>query len=129
MSHKKVLIIDDEPDVVVYLNAVLESNGYESFSANDIQYAMQLVKEVHPDLICLDIMIPKETGISFYVKLRKTKEFKNIPVIIISGIIETEKYNFRSYVKDVSIQPPECFMDKPIDVEKYIQKINELTHS
>jgi len=129
MSHKKVLIIDDEPDVVVYLSAVLESNGYKSYSANDIQYAMQLVKEVHPDLICLDIMIPKETGISFYVKLRKEKEFKNIPVIIISGIIETDKFNFRSFVKDVSIQPPECFMDKPIDVEKYIQKINELTHS
>ena len=128
MSHKKVLIIDDEPDVVVYLTAVLESNGYKSYSASDIQYAMQLVKEIHPDVICLDIMIPKETGISFYIKLRKIKEFKNIPVIIISGIIETEKFNFRSYVKDVSIQPPDCFMEKPIDVVNYIQKISELTH-
>ncbi len=129
MSSKKILIIDDEPDVVVYLTTVLESNGYESYSAGDIKSALQLVKEVHPDLICLDIMIPKETGISFYVKLRKEKEFNNVPVIIISGIIETEKFNFRSYVKDVSIQPPEYFMEKPIDVEKYIQKIKELTHS
>lgn len=127
MAMKKILIVDDEPDVVTYLGAVLESNGYESYSAGDIKTAMHLVKKIHPDLICLDIVMPNETGISFYIKLQQEKKFKNIPVIIISGIIESEKFNFRSYVKDESIQPPKCYMEKPINIKNFIQNIEKLT--
>jgi len=91
MSSKKILIIDDEPDVVTYLSAVLEANGYESFATGNIKTAMEQVKDIHPDLICLDIVMPQETGISFYTRLRQDKELKTIPVIIISGIVELSK--------------------------------------
>ena len=128
MASKKILIIDDEPDVVAYLKVVIESNGYEFYSADNIKSAEKLVKEIKPDLICLDIVMPKETGISFYIKIRRDKYLKNIPVIIISGIIEKEKFNFYSYVKDISVPPPECYMEKPINVETYLQRIQELTN-
>ncbi len=128
MSLKKILIVDDEPDVVAYLSAVLESNGYKAYSAGDIKSAMKFVKEILPDLICLDIVMPNETGISFYIKLQKEKEFKNIPVIIVSGIIESEKFNFRSYVKDESIKPPKCYMEKPVNIKSFIKNIEELTN-
>ena len=126
MSSKKILIIDDEPDVVTYLSAVLEANGYKSYATGDIKTAMEQVKDIHPDLICLDIVMPEETGISFYTRLRRENESKTTPVIIISGIVESEKFDFRTYTKDDSIPPPECYMEKPIDVEKYIQKVKEL---
>lgn len=71
--------------------------------------------------------MPKETGISFYIKLQREKEFKDIPVIIISGIIESEKFNFRSYVKDESISAPKFYMEKPIDVNNFIRNIKQLT--
>ena len=128
MSLKKILIVDDEPDVVAYLTAVLESNGYKSYPAINIKVAAQLVKEIHPDLICLDIVMPNETGISFYIKLQQDKKLKNIPVIIISGIIESEKFNFRSYVKDTTIHPPECYMEKPLDINNFISNVEKLTH-
>ena len=127
MAAKKILIVDDEPDVVAYLTAVLESNGYRSYSASDIKTAMEVVKKIHPDLICLDIVMPKETGISFYIKLQKENEFKSIPVMIISGIIESEKFNFRSYVKDESIPSPACYMEKPIDIKNFIWNIEQMT--
>ena len=127
MSSKKILIIDDEPDVVTYLSAVLEANGYKSYATGNIKTAMEQVKEIHPDLICLDIVMPEETGISFYTRLRQDKELKTIPVIIISGIVELEKFDFRTYTKDDSIPAPECYMEKPIDVEKYIKKVKQLT--
>ena len=127
MAAKKILIIDDEPDVVAYLTAVLESNGYKSYSAADIKKAMDLVQKVSPDLICLDIEMPKETGISLYIKLQQEKELKHIPVMIISGIIDSDKFNFRSYVKDESIPEPECFMEKPIDIKSFIWNIEQLT--
>ena len=127
MSPKKILIIDDEPDVAAYLTAVLESNGYRSYSAADIKTAMDLIQKVRPDLICLDIVMPKETGISLYIKLQQEKELKEIPVMIISGIIDSEKFNFRSYVKDDSIPEPQCYMEKPIDVNSFIWNIEQLT--
>ena len=127
MISKKILIIDDEPDVVTYLSAVLEANGYKSYATGNIKTAMEQVKEIHPDLICLDIVMPEETGISFYTRLRQDRELKTIPVIIISGIVELEKFDFRTYTKDDSIPAPECYMEKPIDVGKYIQKVKQLT--
>jgi len=126
MSSKKILIIDDEPDVAAYLSAVLEANGYKSYATSDIKTAMEQVMNLHPDLICLDIVMPDETGISFYSRLRQNNESKTTPVIIVSGIIDSEKFDFRTYVKDDSIPPPECFMEKPIDVDVYIQKVREL---
>jgi CheY-like chemotaxis protein len=128
MSLKKILIVDDEPDVVTYLTTVLKSNGYKSYSAANIKSAMQLTKEIHPDLICLDIVMPNETGISFYIKLQQDQKLKNIPVILISGIIESEKFNFRSYVKDTTISPPECYMEKPLDITNFISNVEKLTH-
>lgn len=127
MAAKKILIIDDEPDVVAYLTAVLKSGGYKPYSAGDIKAAMDLIKKVNPDLICLDIVMPKETGISFYIRLQQEKEFKHIPVMIISGIIDSDKFNFRSYVKDESIPEPECYMEKPIDIKNFIWNIEQLT--
>ena len=126
MLNKKILIVDDEPDVITYLTAVLESNGYNSFAVSDITLATDKVREIHPDLICLDIVMPGETGISFYSKLRKDKDFSHIPVIIISGVVETEKFDFKSYALDDSIPLPECYMEKPIDVNKFIEKVDEL---
>ena len=79
------------------------------------------------DLVCLDIMMPHETGISFFTKLRHEKDYQQIPVIIISGVVETEKFNFHSYVSDDSILPPESFMEKPINIKNFIAKIEQLT--
>jgi DNA-binding response OmpR family regulator len=124
---KRILIIDDEPDVITYLTAVLKANGYETFAISDIKMAMDSVKEVHPDLICLDIVMPHETGISFYSKLREDKSLSKIPVIIISGVVDTGKFDFHSYVADDSIPLPEECMEKPIDVENFIKKIEDLT--
>jgi CheY-like chemotaxis protein len=124
---KKILIIDDEPDVITYLTAVLTSNGYETFAISEVKNAMQYVKDFKPDLICLDIVMPHETGISFYSKLREDKCLSKIPVVIISGVVETGKFNFNSYAADDSLPQPECCMEKPIDVDNFIQKIENLT--
>ncbi len=127
MQKKRILIIDDEPDVITYLTAVLEANGYDSFAVSEIKNAMDKVREIRPNLICLDIVMPGETGISFYSRLRQEKIFDSIPVIIISGMVETEKFNFHSYISDDSVSKPECYIEKPINVDYFIQKVEELT--
>jgi CheY-like chemotaxis protein len=126
MNDKKILIIDDEPDVIMFLTAILEEHSYSVFSVSDIKKAMSSVEENKPDLICLDIMMPKETGISFYSKLRQENSISDIPVIIISGAIESGKFNFHSFVDDKSIPVPDGFLEKPIKVNEFINLVDTL---
>jgi len=124
---KKILIIEDEPDVMEYLKTVLQSNGYEALACSDIRRAHDMVSKERPDLICLDIMMPHETGISFYSKLKKDDEFADIPVIIVSGAIQQGEFDFRSMVSDCSIPPPDKYIEKPIVVDDFLDIIGELT--
>ena len=83
---KKILIIDDDPVIVKYLKAVFSDNGYATCSAGSSMEGLEVVKEEKPDLISLDLQMPGEWGPRFYRKLRKDKELKDIPVIVVSGI-------------------------------------------
>ena len=126
MKHKKILIIDDEPDVIAYLMTLLQANGYETFFDTNVKNGFELLHSVNPDLICLDIMMPQETGLSFYKRLRMSQEFNQIPVIIISGAIESGNFDFRTYIKDDSISAPEAYMEKPINIDAFIHKVYQL---
>jgi DNA-binding response OmpR family regulator len=83
---KKILIVDDDPIVVKYLTNIFNDNGYETFSASNGFEGEKMVHEVLPDLITLDLEMPEEWGPRFYRKIMKQKEFKTIPVIVISGL-------------------------------------------
>ncbi len=124
---KKVLIVEDEPDIAVYLATILRANGYLPVVAPDAQTALTMVHEIHPDLISLDIMMPKESGIVMYQRLKSDQDTMGIPVIIVSGVEQVGRFGFRSYVPDGSIPEPECFMEKPINVDEYVQAIRQLT--
>jgi len=82
---KKILIIDDDHVIVDYLQRLFTDNGYETFAAYDGLEANKVVKEIKPDLITLDLEMPKEWGPRFYRKLVQQKELKDTPVIVITG--------------------------------------------
>ena len=126
---KKILIVDDEADIATYLATILKANGYVPIVAPDPQTALSTVHEIHPDLISLDIMMPKESGIVMYQRLKNDQDTEDIPVIIVSGVEQEGRLDFRSYIPDESIPEPECFMEKPINVDEYIQTIRQLTSS
>ena len=122
---KKVLIIDDEPDVIKYLTEILKDNGYTTYSADVVELGMEILEKIKPDLVCLDIMMPKESGISMYVKIRKDERFKHIPVLIISGVVQENEFDFRSYVPDKSIPPPNYFFEKPISIARFMKIVDK----
>jgi twitching motility two-component system response regulator PilH len=126
---KKILIVDDESDITTYLAMVLKANGFVPTVARDAQVALDKTHEIQPDLISLDIMMPKESGIAMYKRLKDDPKTERIPVIIVSGVGQEGEFDFRSYVPDESIAEPECFMEKPIDVDEYIRTIRQLTSS
>ncbi len=87
---KKILIIDDDPNVVDYLEALFEDNGYTTFSAGDAKEGLEIAKREIPDLITLDIEMPGDWGPRFYRKMVQQKTLKNTPVIVISGLSGSE---------------------------------------
>ena len=122
MSSKKILIIDDEPDMVTHLSALFEDNGYITCSANDGEAGMKKVIHEKPDCITLDLVMPNETGVKFLKKIKSDSNLKNIPLIIVSGLAD-----FKTFIKKCKPVPePEGFIDKPVNEEAILAKVKEL---
>jgi len=119
----KILIVDDEKDVVTYLSAFLQDNGFETITAFDGKECFEIAKKEKPDLITLDITMPNESGVRAFRNLQESDETKNIPIIIITGV-SSEFKNFISTRKQVF--PPTAYFEKPINREELLAKIKEI---
>ncbi len=112
---KKILIIDDDQAIVKYLERFFKDNGYETITAYDGLEADDIVKKTTPDLITLDLEMPKEWGPRFYRKLSKNKSFRDIPVIVISGLPG----------RDHSIKKAVAFFGKPFEPDELLATVQE----
>jgi len=106
---KRILIIEDDPITLRYLETLFRDNGYETITATSSVEGLELVRKEMPDLISLDLQMPDEWGTRFYRKLRKDKTLKDIPIIVVSGIDG-----------DHAIKDAVAFVRKPFDPDKLI---------
>ena len=106
---KKILIIDDDPVIVDYLETLFKDNGYETCSATSSMEGLEVLHRERPDLITLDLQMPGEWGPRFYRKLRQDKELKDIPVIVVTGIDGSH-----------AIKDAVAFIQKPFDPDKLL---------
>ncbi len=83
---KRILIIDDDPNIQDYLDVLFKDNGYDTSIANDAREGLEMAKTDIPDLVTLDIEMPGEWGPRFYRHMTQDSKLKNIPVIVISGL-------------------------------------------
>ena len=121
--NRKILVVDDEPDVVRWLTILLENNGYTVVSAVDGSEGFSKAMSDKPGLIILDISMPKESGVKMYRKLHDFVETSNIPVIMLTGVT-SEFEHFISTRKQV--KPPDAYFEKPVDSDILLAKIEEL---
>ena len=131
-SAKRILIVDDEPDVSGYLEMILKDGGYDTAIAADGAAALDAVRKEAPDLVTLDISMPKASGTRFYKEVKTDPALATIPVIIVTAVTGYGG-DERGYEKFLSrssmVPPPEAFFPKPIDREEFIAKVNELLAS
>ncbi len=120
---KKILVVDDEPDTLTFLATFLTDNGFEVTCAADGKECFKVAKELHPDLITLDITMPEESGVRAFRNIQETEETKDIPIIIITGVTIDFKKFIHSRKK---VQPPAAYMEKPIDTSELLAKVNEI---
>lgn len=143
---KKVLVIDDDENTVRFFSLALSENGYEPVGAFDGNEGLEKVREVQPDLIVLDVMMPRRSGFVLFKQLRKDPEFEKIPVIMVTGVAEelekqmgedaTGEDRFDGLkqslahaitkMKEEGIVKPDKFVDKPVDPEDLVAAVREL---
>ena len=126
---RTVLVIDDEPHVVAYLEMLLQDAGYRTISAGDGKTGLEAVKQQKPDLVCLDITMPEESGIRFYRKLREDPELAKTPVVVVTAVtgLGGQPEPFERFISTRKWLPaPEGFFAKPIDKEAFVKKVKEI---
>jgi len=126
---KKILVIDDEADTVTYLTTLLKDNGYNTVSANDGKEGMTKAKSENPDLIILDVTMPKRSGTGFYGDLKSDPNLKSIPVIFVTGVtgFGGDKDGVKKFIdKRPNLPSPEGFFSKPIERDDFIKRVGEI---
>ncbi len=114
-AEKKILIVEDEPDVMEFISDLLTDHGYVIDTAADGNLGFEKALEFKPDLILLDIQMPNETGVGLYRRMYRNKDLKDIPVIVVSGMPGA---NWA-----ISSRVP--VIDKPIDEKKLLTQIEK----
>jgi len=112
---KKILVVDDDPNIVDYLTTLFEDNGYTVNSASDAQKGLDLAQKEPPDLITLDLEMPGDWGPRFYRKMTQIEQLKNIPVIVISGLTSNQ----------YAIQKAVATISKPFDKEELMKIVRD----
>ena len=126
MNPKRILVVDDDQDIVDSITIMLESQGYEVVAAQSGEEGMRLVEEKRPDLILLDIMMEKlTTGLHIGYDLRKHPDYKSIPIIIISGIGEATGFDIATE-KGTDYVAADDFLEKPVKPDVLLKRVAEL---
>lgn len=118
-TKKKILIIEDEPEVVMMMRARLEREGYQVIACPDGAEGISMVHEEKPDIILLDIMMPKIDGFKTCRLLKESPETKDIPVIFVTGLQASDlKQKVKEFKADGVIQ-------KPYEPKELLEKVKE----
>jgi len=125
---KKVLVVDDDPDVRSFVVTVLEENHYTPLVAQDGVEGLEMIEKEPPDLVILDVLMPRGSGIRLYRKLKTDDSLKEIPVIMFTGIA------MRSFLKSQKaldefnggeVPKPDIYLEKPVEPEELVRAIQK----
>ena len=122
-GNQRVLVVDDDEDILAYLSAWLGDQGFTVDIAHDGNEAFAKLQANKPDLITLDIVMPQKTGVRLYREIKKNPEYSRIPVIIITGL-QSEFENFISHRR--SAPPPDGYISKPFEQDNLLKTINKV---
>jgi DNA-binding NtrC family response regulator len=127
MLNNKILIIDDDVDLLASTKIFLQTNNYEVETAINTITGLEVINSFHPDLIILDLMMDYNLeGFYFLNKLKSNDSFKKIPVIINTGMPGVLGVNFRSAIEEVEHLPNTRYLDKSEDWDEMLKTIKEL---
>lgn len=118
-----ILVVDDEQDVRTYLKTLFTKEGYQVELASDGEEGLDVAQKVKPDLIFIDILMPKRTGIMLYRKLRKDSVVGQVPIVIVTGLAQYRSFFAQDFE---SVPAPDAFVEKPPNREELLELASKL---
>jgi len=125
---EKVLVVDDEMDMRIFITTLLETNGYKPLSAVDGEEGLVIARKEKPALIILDVMMPKESGINMYRQLRNDPELKAVPIIMLSALSKKTFFHSQKMLdkyKGEQIPEPDAYIEKPAEPDELLEAIKK----
>lgn len=123
---RKVLVVDDELDMRTYISTLLETSGYRPLTAMDGKEGLEMARRHRPALIILDVMMPRESGITMYRDLKSDPETKDVPVIMLSALSRKTFFHSQRVLdeyKGERIPEPDAYIEKPPEPEDLLAEI------
>jgi len=126
---KTILSVDDEDHVREFVSTVLEEHGYLPVLATNGEEAMDIIRQQKPDLIIMDILMPKQSGIRMYRELKTSESLRDIPVIIYSGIAKRTALRAQAAqaeFKGESVSEPDAYLEKPVTPKRLAATVKKV---
>jgi CheY-like chemotaxis protein len=122
MIDKTILVVEDEPDIRLFFELVLREAGFAVITAGNGIEALERVSESVPDLISLDLVMPKKSGARFFYELRKNKEWSQIPVLIVTAHARDElgRRDISRLTENRVLSGPGIYLEKPVTPVRYV---------
>ncbi|MBI4881339.1 MAG: response regulator [Planctomycetes bacterium] len=123
--NKTILVVDDEPNVRQYLKMVLEDAGFAVLTAEDGVVALEIIREKKPDLISLDLVMPRKSGHKLLFELKRDKELSRIPVLVVTAHAKDDlgKKDLQDLLENRVISGPGTYLEKPVKPLTYVRSI------
>lgn len=116
MAAHRVLVVDDDPDILDYFTSFLEDHGFEVRTAGSAVNALVALEERRPDVVLIDVLMPGKSGLDLLVRLRRDPRWSDIPLVVVTGndqILQDDCQSYLGYYQDV--RGPDGVLSKPID--------------
>lgn len=127
-SAIRILVVEDETDYAELLAAWLRGDGYDVDTAVDGVEALQYLRSRRPDAITLDMQMPRKGGVEFFRQLRSDREFRDIPVIVVTGLTVDDrdmKTFIRSFLEVQHLPMPDAYLEKPVDGDELCRVVRD----
>ena len=122
-DKKKILVIDDDENLVTFVTTLLEDNGYETVKACNGEEGLTQLNAEKPDLVLLDITMPQKSGVRFYRDVKENDALKATPVIMVTGVMD----EFKKFISTRrQVPPPDGYVSKPIDTDLLLETIAQV---
>jgi twitching motility two-component system response regulator PilH len=126
---KMVLVVDDDPDVRQFNTTVAEECGYTVHEASNGEEGLEKIRQERPDLVLLDVLMPRQSGIRLYRELKTDKALQGISVLVLSGIAKKTFLRSQKALTEfggAQVPEPEHYLEKPVEPETLARTLKSI---
>ena len=127
MEKQKILIVDDDLDILAALSAILTNFGYEVISAESKKEGLEKLISAKPDIAVLDVMMEtSQAGFELTREIREISGFEELPIIMLTSVGDETGVNFQAAMSDSDWLPADSYIEKPIEPDELLEEIQTL---